>query len=93
MISAGSIAYTGPFTPSYRSSLLINWIEQLKEYRLPFTQGASIFSTLGDPVKIRQWNIAGLPTDAHSTENAIVIQYSRRWPLMIDPQGQVKIYL
>ena len=30
----------------------------------------------------------GLPDDNHSTENGIVMSYARRWPLMIDPQGQ-----
>lgn len=32
--------------------------------------------TLGDPVKIRDWNIAGLPTDSFSIENGIIIRYS-----------------
>ena len=26
--------------------------------------------------------------DAYSTDNAIILHSSRRWPLMIDPQGQ-----
>lgn len=43
---------------------------------------------LGEPVKIREWLIAGLPNDASSIENGIVVANSRRWPLMIDPQGQ-----
>ena len=43
---------------------------------------------LGDPVKIRQWNIQGLPTDSFSVDNGIVTMTGQRWPLMIDPQGQ-----
>lgn len=30
---------------------------------------------LGDPVKIRDWNIFGLPTDNFSVENGIIIRY------------------
>ena len=45
-------------------------------------------STLADPVKIRSWQIAGLPKDTLSVENGVVVQFSRRWPLFIDPQGQ-----
>ena len=42
--------------------------------------------TLGDPVKIRQWQIAGLPKDQFSVDNGIIVTNARRWPLMIDPQ-------
>lgn len=44
--------------------------------------------TLGDPVLVRQWNIDGLPTDGFSVDNGIIVFNARRWPLMIDPQGQ-----
>ena len=43
---------------------------------------------LGDHVKIRQWNIDGLPKDSFSTDNGIITDSARRWPLMIDPQMQ-----
>ena len=44
-------------------------------------------TTLADPIKIRAWNIAGLPSDSLSTENGIIMNKARRWPLFIDPQG------
>lgn len=48
---------------------------------------------LGDPVKIQYWNICGLPKDDTSIENGIIIDKSRRWPLMIDPQTQANKYI
>ena len=48
---------------------------------------------LGVPVKIQSWNIAGLPKDDSSTENGIIIDNSRRWTLMIDPQMQANKYI
>lgn len=55
---------------------------------MPHNKSATLISTLSDPVKIRTWQIAGLPKDNLSVENGVVVQYSRRWPLFIDPQGQ-----
>jgi dynein heavy chain len=35
----------------------------------------------------------GLPFDNFSIENALILYNSRRWPLMIDPQGQANKWL
>lgn len=53
-----------------------------------FWKRSSPTGTLGDPVLVRQWNIDGLPTDGFSVDNGIIVFNARRWPLMIDPQGQ-----
>jgi dynein heavy chain, axonemal len=53
---------------------------------VPHTPNTSLVKTLQDPVQIRAWTIAGLPTDNLSIENGIIVSKARRWPLMIDPQ-------
>ena len=63
------------------------WKAMCKERRVPYSATCSLSSTLGNPVKIRAWNIAGLPVDTFSVDNGIIVTNSRRWPLMIDPQG------
>jgi len=88
LVSCGTIAYLGAFTAVYRNSLTEQWRKKMVEVELPHTEGCNVRSTLADPVQIRAWNITGLPTDAVSTENGIIISKARRWPLMIDPQGQ-----
>ncbi|KAJ1485018.1 dynein heavy chain and region D6 of dynein motor-domain-containing protein, partial [Baffinella frigidus] len=93
IVAAGGIAYLGAFTSVYRSEQEALWCKRLQKYDIPFTEGAGVRKTLSDPVKIRAWNIAGLPTDAISTENAIILSKSRRWSLMIDPQGQANKWL
>ena len=35
--------------------------------------------TLGEPIKIRAWNIAGLPTDTFSIDNGVIVDNARRW--------------
>lgn len=37
--------------------------------------------------------LAGLPADGFSIDNAIILSKSRRWPLMIDPQGQANKWI
>ena len=68
---------------------MAEWQDVLLSQGVPHTTGTNLIRTLQDPVKIRAWNIAGLPTDAQSVENGIIVFRARRWPLMIDPQGQV----
>lgn len=62
--------------------------DAILEQSVPHTPNCNPVSTLGEPVLIRSWQIDGLPRDYLSTENAVLVSCSRRWPLFIDPQGQ-----
>ena len=55
---------------------------------VPRTDNPDLVVAYGNPVLIRNWQIYGLPRDGLSTENAVITQYTKRWPLFIDPQGQ-----
>ena len=88
LLSSGVIAYLGPFTTVYRSECIALWVKEFKKMNLACTEGYKLSSVVGDPVKIRQWHIDGLPTDGLSVDNGTIIANARRWPLMIDPQGQ-----
>ena len=70
---------------------MVKWIERCKELEIPVSDDLSLISVLADPYEIRQWNSNGLPRDSVSTENAILVTRGRRWPLMIDPQEQVRV--
>ncbi|XP_071083415.1 dynein axonemal heavy chain 12-like isoform X1 [Haliotis cracherodii] len=88
LISAGVIAYLGPFTSAFRESSTTNWVKICTEKKIPCSADFSLSKTLGEPIKIQAWNIAGLPKDSFSIDNGVIVANSRRWPLMIDPQGQ-----
>jgi dynein heavy chain len=49
---AGAIAYSGPFVPSYRASLLADWTAKLVEVGLPHSPHANLIKTLADPVQV-----------------------------------------
>lgn len=86
LLSAGLITYLGAFTATYRDSALASWAGRCAADAIPASPSFSLQAALGDPVKIREWAIAGLPSDGFSITNAIMVANSRRWPLMIDPQ-------
>ncbi|XP_071813132.1 dynein axonemal heavy chain 3-like isoform X2 [Apostichopus japonicus] len=88
LISSGVLAYLGAFTVDFRQSASEEWQKLCQEKHIPCSETFSLSATLGDPVKIRAWNIAGLPVDSFSVDNGIIVGNSRRWPLLIDPQGQ-----
>eukprot|EP00744_Colponema_vietnamica_P000902 GILI01001554.1.p1 GENE.GILI01001554.1~~GILI01001554.1.p1 ORF type:complete len:2075 (+),score=684.51 GILI01001554.1:415-6225(+) len=93
IVSAGMVAYGGPFTASYRAEMEQLWRTALEKQGIEATEHVTMRHVLGDAVKIRAWNIAGLPNDSLSIENGIIMDKSRRWPLMIDPQGQANRWI
>ncbi|XP_036755222.2 dynein axonemal heavy chain 3 isoform X5 [Manis pentadactyla] len=93
LVSSGTVAYLGAFTVDYRSRCQKQWLAQCKNKVIPGSSDFSLSNTLGDPIKIHAWQIAGLPIDSFSIDNGIIVSNSRRWALMIDPQGQANKWI
>ncbi|KAL7993493.1 putative dynein heavy chain region D6 P-loop domain, dynein heavy chain, domain-2 [Plasmopara halstedii] len=93
LVSAGTISYLGAFTAEFREQLVASWHNALVKHHVPHSPGCDLIRTLQDPVKLRAWQIAGLPTDTVSTQNGIIMGRARRWPLLIDPQGQANRFI
>jgi len=51
-----------------------DWVLHLAHLDLEHDSKVSMRSFLGEPVKIQQWNINGLPKDDTSIENGIIIE-------------------
>lgn len=94
LIAAAFLSYAGPFNSTYRQRLIQNvWLPQMKTLEIPFSPEFAFETFLGKPTEIREWNLQGLPSDAFSSENGIIVTRGRRWPLMIDPQGQANKWI
>lgn len=93
IIAAGMISYAGPFTSQYRNGLEREWNESLKELELKHTPDVTMRDFMSVPVVIQGWNLNGLPKDDTSTENGIIIERSKRFSLMIDPQNQANKFI
>ncbi|PRD32220.1 UNVERIFIED_CONTAM: Dnah7 [Trichonephila clavipes] len=62
----------------------VQWQKHLDEplsHAIPCTQNFSLSETLGNPVKIQFWNLNGLPRDAFSTDNGVMVEFGKRWSL------------
>ena len=93
LLSAGVVAYLGAFTVTFRNRCIDEWITLCNAKQIPCSETFSLSATLGEPVAFRDWQIAGLPVDSFSTDNGIIVMNARRWPLMIDPQGQANKWI
>lgn len=93
MLASGCVAYLGAFTSNYRQELMKTWEKKCKQYSIPASSNFSLINILADQYEIRMWNTFGLPRDLISTENAILVSRTSRWPLMVDPQEQANRWI
>ncbi|KAK1121659.1 hypothetical protein K0M31_009971 [Melipona bicolor] len=93
VIASGVIAYLAPFTMPFRLRQIALWVQRCTDLQVICSLDFQLRDILGDPVLIRSWNIFGLPNDAFSIDNSIIIKNARRWPLIIDPQGQANRWI
>ncbi|XP_077826327.1 dynein axonemal heavy chain 2 isoform X1 [Macaca mulatta] len=89
LLAAAFLSYMGPFLTNYRDEIVNQiWIRKIWELQVPCSPSFAIDNFLSNPTRVRDWNIQGLPSDAFSTENGIIVTRGNRWALMIDPQAQ-----
>ncbi|KAH3766505.1 axonemal inner arm dynein heavy chain 3 [Pelomyxa schiedti] len=93
LLFCGCMTYLGAFTPQYREETLHEWQTYLGLCDIKYSSDFSLVSILGDPIKIRDWTLNGLPSDAHSIDNGVLITLSRTCSLILDPEGQVVKWL
>lgn len=87
------VAYIGPFSYPYRSSIIENWLKELDRLELKYSTNFLLEGIACEPVTLREWQVCGLPDDALSRQNGVLVTSSGRWPLLIDPQGQGRNWL
>lgn len=93
-VAAAFRSYAGPFPAKYRNELVSqSWLATVRALNIPCTPDFSFAYFLASPSDVMSWSLEGLPVDDFSIENGVLVTRGRRWPLMIDPQGQANAWL
>uniref|UniRef100_H2ZI79 Dynein axonemal heavy chain 2 n=1 Tax=Ciona savignyi TaxID=51511 RepID=H2ZI79_CIOSA len=89
LVASAFLSYMGPFLSNYRDEMVEKiWLKQVHDLSVPCSPNFTFANFLSKPTQTREWNLQGLPSDAFSTENGVIVTRGDRWPLMVDPQGQ-----
>jgi dynein heavy chain len=92
-LSTVIISYLSPFTGVYRNIQIELWKNLIIENNIGISSDFSLDKVLSDPVTIRNWNIANLPSDTVSIQNGIMLFNNPKYSLLIDPQLQANTWL
>jgi len=57
----------------YRSYQIKDWVKEILKNEIVCSKDFQLSAILGQPVVIRAWNVAGLPTDLFSIDNGIIV--------------------
>ena len=90
------VNYLGPFEGTYRLKALHDtWQKLNSKYQIRYSFDFSLKETLGDVESIADWTIRGLPNETTAYENMIIIEETihKKYPVIIDPQGQAFRYM
>ena len=93
LLACSFLSFSGPFNQEFRNQLMRSWKALLTNERIPFTSDIDVVSMLVNGSESSESALQGLPTDELSLQNATIVTKARCFPLLVDPQGQGKLWI
>ena len=88
ILASANLTYLGVFPEKYRSLLKNEWADLLRKKGIQYNPKFDFLNFISNQNEIQNWKIYGLPDDVTMVENAVIMKYSLRPSLIIDPQDQ-----
>lgn len=93
-MASAFISYLGPFNKEFRELLMArDFYQDLVRLKVPVTKDMNVTKFLVDDAEVGEWTLEGLPTDELSIQNGIMVTRASRYPILVDPQGQGRMWL
>ncbi|KAI6649612.1 Dynein heavy chain 1, axonemal [Oopsacas minuta] len=93
LLASGAVAYFGSFTDTFRHSLSQTWKSKFTERGVAYSDNSSLVNILYCDVMAKECRLSDLTRDNISVDNAVIMKFSKLWPLFVDPQGQANHWI
>lgn len=94
LISSAFLSYMGPFPSEYREQIQEKVLfHNVNLYNISHNVNYKFSEFLAKPTDLLTWQLQGLPSDQFSSDNGVLVNKSRRFSLMIDPQMQANSWI
>ncbi|XP_012271994.1 dynein heavy chain 7, axonemal-like [Orussus abietinus] len=93
LLSCGIIGCLASFGKDLRQDCEQEWRSFILDSKIPHTFDFDIVELFGSEVKLNSWHLNGLSRNRFILENAVIMEKSLMWPLLIDPQNHASDWI
>lgn len=89
ILASAFVAYAGPLADTLRGSLVQRSMAILDKHGIAYSAEFRLEEVTGRKDQTHMWQEFGLPQNPTSVENAVIMDLTDKWALIIDPEEQV----